>query len=199
MSDYTPDNEAMERKRQALVGDVAALLDPADVRAAERLIDRFCRLSPPMKPPVLMHMIRLDAHGRSGGESRKPGNLSLNWKRLRNEFPDIVMNTAGALAVPWLIPFAALSMWNKLWTHSTIELRKEHATCLCAMWFSCDDKHKIDRDAALQESNELFRVYGWPPLTGRQFDSYMQDLIALDCIEDSDGRIWLREWIQSSY
>ena len=199
MSDYTPDHAAMERHRRALVDDVAALLSTSNTDVADRLVSGFCRLSPPMKPPVLMHMIRLNDHGRGGGESRKPGNLSLNWQRLKREFPEVVMGTAGAIAEHWLIPFAALSIWNKLWTHSTIELRKEHSTCLCAMWFHCDDDHKIDRDIAHQQSMELFRVYGWPPLTRRHFDSYIQDLIALDCVEDSDGRIWLREWIQTTY
>ena len=199
MSDYTPDYEAQERKRTALVADVSALLDPRDASIAERVVDHFCMLSPPMSPPVLMHMIRLNDFGRGGGESRKPGNLALNWHRLKREFPDIVMNTAGAIAVPWLIPFAALSIWNKVSSQATIELRKEHSTCLCAMWFRCDQNHHIDRETALRESGELFRIYGWPPLTGLQFDSYLQDLVAIECIEITNQQIWLREWIRKNY
>jgi hypothetical protein len=196
---YTPDNEAMERKRSELIGEVAKLLDPRDAKVAERVVDHFCRMSPPMDPPMLMHMITLDRGGRGGGQSRKPGNLALNWKRLRGESADLVLTAAGVIAVPWLIPFAALSIWNKFWTHATIELTKEQGASLCAMWHRCDNEHHIARSAALAETNQLFQVFEWPPLSEEAFTNILRDLEHLQCIEVTDQKIWLREWVQTTY
>jgi hypothetical protein len=196
---YTPDNAAMERKRAELIGDVSKLLDPKDAKLAESIVDHFCRMSPPMDPPLSMSLITIDHGGRGGGQSRKPGNLSLNWKRLRGEFGDIVINTAGAVAVHWLIPFAALSIWNKLWTHATIELTKEQAASICAMWHRCDDKHQITRQAAFAETNILSGVFHWPPLSDEAFTNILIDLKLLECIEVTGETIWLREWVQTKY
>jgi hypothetical protein len=196
---YTPDNEAMDRKRSELVGEVAKMLDPRDAKVAERVVDHFCRMSPPMDPPRLMHMITLDQGGRGGGHSRKPGNLALNWKRLRGDFGDLVLTAAGVVAAPWLIPFAALSIWNKFWTHATIDLTKEQGASLCAMWHRCDNDHRISRSAALAETNQLFQVFKWPPLSDDSFSDILRDLERLQCIEVTDEEIWLREWVQTTY
>jgi hypothetical protein len=197
--DYTPDNIAMERKRAELVGEVFKLLDPKDAKLAESIIDRFCRMSPPLDPPMTISLITIGHGGRGGGQTRKPGNLSLNWKRLSGEFADVVINVAGAVAVPWLIPFAALSLWNKILIHATIELTKEQAASICAMWHRCDEKNKITLPKAFAEINQLFQVFKWPPLSHEAFTNILRDLEHLQCIEATGETIWLREWVQTRY
>lgn len=196
---YTPNNEAMERKRSELISAVAKLLDPRDANVAERVVDRFCLMSPPMSPPFEMHMVTLNGGGGGGGQSTKPGNLVLNWKNLMAETGDLVLTAAGVIAVPWLIPFAALSIWNKFWTHATIELTKEQGASLFAMWHRCDDKHHIARSVALAETNQLFMVFGWPLLSEKAFTNNLRHLEHLQCIKVTDERIWLREWVKTTY
>lgn len=198
--DYTPDHTAQEAKRQELIATAAKTLGTEDPELAARFVDAFCQLTPPLKPPMLMHMITAQHGGHRGGQTRKPGNLRLNWRRLLGEFGDLSLTVASAVAVPPLIPFAALSLWNKLWTHSTIALSREHATALVAMWHRRDENHRIHRTKAHDEVNALFTVFTWPLLDAAAFAALLNELVALDCIElkDSD-QIWLREWVQTTY
>jgi len=110
------------------------------------------------------------------------------------------LNTAGAIAVPVLIPFAALSLWNKFCAHSTIPLSREQATAIFAMWHRKDANHKIKKPRALEEINVLLAVFKLPALDDGELDVILRDLVALDCIElNADGEIWLREWVSTSY
>ncbi len=189
----------MESKRAELIDDVSKMLDPKDAQLAATIVERYCRLSPPLDPPFLTHLVTISHGGSGGGDTRKPGNLSLNWKRLSGEFGDVVMNGAAAVAVHWLIPFAALSLWNKLWTHSSIELTKEQAASICAMWHRCDENNKITISKAFDEVNELFKVFSWPPISREAFKLVLNDLQNLRCIKITDETIWLREWVQTTY
>jgi len=133
--DWKPNNEALRSQRESMIADVASDLDPADHAVAERIVDAFCQLTPPMERPPVIHMITLHSGGLQGGETTKPGNLRLNWNRFVRDCGDMVLTAAGVVAAPILIPFAALSLWNKYWTHATITLSREQATALFAM---CD-------------------------------------------------------------
>src|SRR5438045_411553 len=106
--ELTPDNSALEAKRVELIDTVRAILDDRDANLAIQLVDSFCVLSPPLDPPFFMEMITAHSGGYKGGQSRKPGNLRLNWRSLCKEFSDIVLTAGGVVATPWLIPFAAL-------------------------------------------------------------------------------------------
>jgi hypothetical protein len=199
--EFTPDNGALEAKRAELVESVRTILDDRDAHVATRLVESFCDLSPPLDPPFFMEMITAHSGGFKGGQSRKPGNLRLNWKSLCKEFSDIILTAGGVVATPWLIPFAALSIWNKFWSHSAIPLTKEQASALVAMWVRCDDDHQISTEAALNAANELFMVYHWSTMNGVEFASLLDDLEQVKCIEHDTVKdsIWLREWVRNSY
>ena len=198
--EYTPDKDALTRKRQELIAMAKDQLGVDMSRHAERLVDSFCRLSPPQDPPMVMETITIDRGGRGGGRTRKPGNVVLNWRKMVRESADFVLTGAGSIAQPWLIPLAALSIFNKIWTHSTIELSKEQASCLFAMWHRCDDSHHINQDKAFEACRELFSVFQWPDLQDAQFSTVLQDLVEIQCIEISDEEvIWLIEWVRKSY
>jgi len=196
------DNTALKAKRAELVSAATVALGPDNSKLAERLVEAFCSLSPPeQQAGPLYDLVTAHSGGYRGGETRKSGNLRLNWKRLCGEFGDIALNAAGAIAAPWLIPFAALSLWNKFWTHATIPLTKEQASSLFAMWTHCDDRHRIPTGKGLDETNSLFTVFRWPALTADDFTAILDSLEHLDCIEhDKDEQsIWLREWVKSTY
>ena len=197
--DWTPNNEALRSQRDSMVAEIAGLLDPADRAVAERIVDAFCDLTPPMKRPPVVHMITLKSGGLQGGETTKPGNLRLNWQRFVRDCGDMVLTAAGVIAVPILIPFAALSLWNKYWTHATIPLSREQATALFAMWTRKDDEQRTTRASAIEALNELLTVFKLPSVDAAEFAVIERDLIHLQCIELDGDRIWLRQWIKTTY
>jgi hypothetical protein len=196
---YTPNTDAAEAKRNELIELARANLGSLTDHA-ETLIERFASISPPLDPPVFLEMIVADRSGRGGGRSRKLGNILLNWRTLFRDSPDLILTGVGSFAQPWLIPLAALSIFNKLWAQSSIELTKEQATCLFAMWHRSDQNHMIDRDEAFSCCKELFSVYQWPEPSDASFSVIIGDLKSLGCVELRDGgKIWLREWVRSSF
>ncbi|EIX5114563.1 hypothetical protein ABG174_004787, partial [Salmonella enterica subsp. enterica serovar Derby] len=168
-------------------------------KAAISLVDSFCRLTPPEKEKFVMEYITVNSSGRRGGKSRKLGNFVLNWRKLFNDLPDLVLTAAGVAAEPKLVFFAALSIWNKIWCHSSIELTPEHATVLYALWQGRDEYNKIKRDDAFAKSGIQFNFYGMQELVDISFDDIIDDLIKMRCIEVNDNIIWLREWVSGVY
>jgi len=211
--EYTPDRSAEVRKREELLALAQNELGPL-AEHSEMLVQQFVRLSPPQDPPIFspvsvqsvkMHETHLaqfvvaNRGGLAGGLSRKPGNILLNWRRLFLDSPDLILTGAGAIATPWLVPLAALSIFIKVWTQSTLLLTKEHAASLCAMWHRCENM-KIHFDSALICTNELFQVYSWPPLEVVTFQSVLKELETIRCIEiRSNKEIWLCEEVRGSY
>jgi hypothetical protein len=189
----------MQAQRDSLIAEVASILDPADTKHAERIVDSFCRLSPPMTRPAVSHMITLHSGGLQGGETSKPGNLRLNWHRFAAECGDMVLTVAGVINMPMLVPFAALSLWNKYWTQSTIKLSREQATALFAMWTRKNERNRIARSDAITAINELLTVFKLPLIDDSAFNAIECELIHLQCIESDDDGIWLREWVMTTY
>ena len=196
---YTPDNEAMDAKREELLTLVHGELGGLESHA-ESLLDSFVSLSPPQDPPPMMALVVANQGGRRGGRTRKPGNIWLNWRKLIRESPDLVLTGAGSIAEPWLGVLAALSTFNKMWAHASIELRKEQAACLVAMWPRCDERCRIPRAAAYSSCKELFSVYQWPEPSDDQLGELISELEVLRCVESKpEDIIWLRERVRVSY
>ena len=199
--DYTEDKNRLNEKRTELVRIATEALNPSDSKIAARIVDSFCSLSPPLEPPVFIEMITIHSQGARGGRSRKPGNLWLNWRKFASDFGDLSLTVASVAVEPKLIPLAALSIWNKIWSHSSIELTREHATVLYAMWQARNNENKLTETDAFQKSGLMFQLNGWPALAQQQFDSIIEDLEQIKCIEkdSSDGTIWLRECVKKIY
>lgn len=197
--EHTPDNTRLQEKRDELIQLVADVIGERDKVMASQIVDSFCSLTPPQDPPVVMHFITMNSRGYDGGESRKPGNLRLNWRKLLADSPDIGLNIAGVVATPYLVPLAALSLWNKLWGHSAIQLSKEHATVLYAMWQGRDTKNRIANSQAFEKAGVLFSVYQWPSLDKHAFEHILVELERIECIECEDESIWLCEWVKTTY
>lgn len=192
------DYEKLERKKDEIISIVHELFTDND-KVAIYLVDSFCRLTPPEKEKFVVEYITVNSSGRRGGKSRKLGNFVLNWRGLFNDLPDLVLTAAGVAAEPKLVFFAVLSIWNKIWCHSTIELTPEHATVLYALWQRRDESNKIKRDDALAKSGIKFNFYGMQELVAMSFDDIINDLIKMRCIEVNDNIIWLRERVRGTY
>jgi len=123
----------------------------------------------------------------------------LNWRRLFSAIPNIVLTGVGASAVPWLWPFAALVIWNEVWSQSKIELFPRHGIVISAMWKNRNEKQRIQKREALDNINEELNEYGHSKMTDKEFDKIIADLKRMQCIEIDGEEIWLREWVKSTY
>jgi hypothetical protein len=199
--DYTPDNAALKGKKAEIqkllltFTETHVSLEPSD---AETLIETFVTLTAPLDPPVVIRYITIGDLGKGGGSSRKPGNVTLNWKNLFELVPDITLAGAGAVGVPWLIPFAALYIWMKLWKTTEINLTEEDAFVIYSLWTHRDAGKKIPENEAFLKTEALAKRHGIP-LTKKRFTEIISKLLALECIELDSGVIWLREWVRVKY
>jgi len=201
--DYTPDHAAKATKQK----EIEALLEafgeshhatiaPED---AKQIFDNFITISSPLNPPIAIEFMVMSRLGSGGTSSRKPGNIRLNWRQLFELVPDVTLAGAGAAGARWLIPFAALYIWMKLWNVATIEIEEKDAFVLYSLWLHRNEKKRIPEDEAFLKTELLAKKHGLPLLTKQQFDEAINKLLSLECLEVDNGDIWLREWIVVKY
>ena len=104
------DEGALEAKKKELtalaeqaVGEHTTDKSPV----ADLVVQAFAELSPPENLTIYVHLIVLSMAEQPAAESRKAGNIYLNWKKLIDIVPDAALAAAGAASGPsWLIPLA---------------------------------------------------------------------------------------------
>ncbi len=193
------DDTSQDEKAKEL-SVIAANILPIDIVGREEiaatLVSIFCQITPP-EYETSFHLITLDSRG--GGISRKPGNIVLNWRRLFTSIPNIVLTGVGAVALPWLWPFAVLAIWNEVWGQSKIELSQRHGIAIAAMWENRSNKQRIGKSEALTHINDKLTEYGYPEMVEKEFCKIIADLEEMQCIETDGDEIWLREWVKRAY
>lgn len=138
--------------------------------------------------------------GIGGGESTKLANVCLNWRRLLIEGSESILAIAGANASPWLIPFAGLIVWNKIWSIFTIQITERHAVVIWTMWINVDTKKCIEKDIILDLVNTELLKYNRPRMNREELDMILRDLVKMDCIEYTEStKLWLRESVNVAY
>jgi hypothetical protein len=170
-----------------------------DTDAAAAVLGAFVELTPPEKPEYVFHLITMNSFAQDA-ESRKPGNLFLNWRKLIDIVPDTTIAAAGATAAPaWLLPFIALYVWNKLWCGAKETLTKDEATIIMALWKHRSGKSTIGEDEGFTRTNEVRLRQGLRTLRRNIYDQAIDRLLRMHCIEMNEGVIWLREWVRITY
>lgn len=197
------DNEALDSKQhelRALVrGAVPASTGNAD-GIAESLLKTYIRLTPPTKPEMIIQMITANPSGSGGGRSRKPGNICLNWRKLMDLVPDATIAAVGGATAPqWLLPFIGLYVWNKLWCSTEEQLTEIEAIVICALWKNKNEDSKIPEDTGFDRTTEACKALARPPLSRQEYDTAINRLLQMECIEMDGGVIWLREWVCAKY
>ena len=162
---------------------------------AKNVVDSMCDIILPNAPHI-MELIILDS---KSAISVKPGNILLNWRKLFDNIPDVVLTGAGVEAAPWLWPFAGLAIWNKVWSQIKIDLSEYHAVSMYAMWKNKNNKNCIDLSTARRKTNEILKLNNKNILKKREFYDILQDLTRMKCIEIDKGEVWLREWVIKKY
>lgn len=163
--------------------------------------DGFIKISPPQEEPLKLQMITINSLNRFDfGNSIKPGNITLNLKSLVNAVPGVIEAVAGSYTdMPILKVCAALNIWKAIRNILTIEINKEQAFVIIALWKNCDSTHRIDADHGHLVTNKLLSQYGEPEMSKIKYNKVIDSLTELRCIELNENIIRLIEWIRKSY
>lgn len=187
--------ELQAEMARALRGHVA---DPDALAAG--ILEAFARIrDPEVRADISIHtdLLTLGPAGFAG-VSVKPGNIRLNWRRLFEKTPELVLAGAGVTQV-WLIPFAALCLWNLVRSLATVRLSPDHGTVMYALWHHDVSTRRFEEEAARGIVNAFRAAHELPPLGVIPFGELVSDLARLGCVEITDGRLWLREWTQRAH
>lgn len=162
---------------------------------------RFISISPPLEEPPMMQLLTIDSlRNYRDGNSIKPGNILLNIRKLIEAIPEVVSIGAGMVCDNYIVTVCgALSLWLKLRDIATINISKEQAFVIVALWKNCNYNHKISLDDGFIATNNLFSQYGEPEITSLKYNMIIDSLVKIECIELTEEIIWLREWISKNY
>ena len=134
------------------------------------------------------------------GRSIKPGNILLNIRKLMETIPEVVTVGAGMVCDNLIVTICgALSLWIKLRDIATINISKEQAFAIVALWRNCNSCHQISLNDGFVATFDLFNQYGEPELTISKYNMIIDSLVKIESIELTEGIIWLREWISKKY
>ncbi len=195
------DTDLVQAKRQELASHATAVLSTLGKDApsfAISVVDQFCRFVPP-EIDTRIDFVILKPGGFGGGRSRKAGNILLNWRRLIVGASEGILAATG-LTQLWLVPLAALVIWNTLWSTLDISIDEHHAAVLWALWSLRDKNNRVPKTSLPARVNEKLAEHHQPSLTPAQLQRCIGDLERMECLESADSdEIWLREWVQARW
>ena len=163
----------------------------------------FINISAPKEKiePQIIHMLTMDSlNNYKKGESIKPGNIILNFKKLVDSLPEITAAVVSVfLDIPILKVCAALTVWKTLRNLATIEITKLQAVVIYALWKHCNKEHKISLEDGFERTNNLMRSISEAEMMWDAYVEIILELSKLRCLEVNEAGIWLREWISKEY
>lgn len=128
--------------------------------------------------------------------TRKPTNLFLSWRKLAETVPDVILASAGSAAVRWLIPLAALYVWNKLYNGAEEPLTDAEATVMQALWANADSTRKMNEMKGLEVTNRMRSQHSLPALNNSSYNAAINRLTSMGCVYIDRGQICLRERVK---
>ena len=158
-------------------------------------------ITSPQQEPPMMHMLVVDSlHNYNKGESIKPGNIKLNIRHLIEFLPDLTAATVGiAMDIPILKVCAALNIWKMLRAVTTVEITKEQAIVVVALWDNCNQQQRITLEKGFECFRSLYENIETSNCTWEQYIKLISDLEKIGSLELDSNGIWLREWISKRY
>jgi uncharacterized protein YlbG (UPF0298 family) len=217
------DEKKAEEKRKELTYIVNGILQNYNIQNKEKIssiiIDHFVDdITPPEtehfvdditpSETKLLSKLVIGPIGIGGGKSIKPGNILLNWRKLLVGVSDTILTVAeagagtgtGAVAMPWLIPFAGLVVLDKILSLLTIEITERHAAVIWTIWSNRDPKDCVEGKAILKLVNKELKKYNLPKMNQKELDTILEELKKLKCIKEIEENKWcLREKVKVSY
>ena len=200
------DETKAEEKRKELRTMIAGALKPlvadeAD-RVAAEVMQHFISVSAPYWEPPPMEMITMHRGGWRGGTSTKPGNVTLNMRKLVVAIASGTLTIAGAIATPWALLPGALVTWDSLWSCLQLEIGEVEASVLWALWKHWDENSTVAKKDVKTFVNRERADFGQQSLSIKEIEYALKNLERMGCIKESrndTGRWWLREWVDIKY
>lgn len=158
-------------------------------------------ITPPQQDLPTMHMLIIDSLSNyNKGESIKPGNVKLNIRHLIESLPDLTAATVEiAMDIPILKVCAALNIWKMLRDITTIEITKEQAIAIVALWDNCDQQQRITLEKGFECFKSFYKNIETSDCTWEQYIKLISDLEKIDSLKLDSNGIWLREWVSKRY
>ena len=158
-------------------------------------------ITPPQQEPPMMQMLVVDSlHNYNKGESIKPGNIKLNIRHLIECLPDLTEAAVGiATDIPILKVCAALNIWKMLRAVTTVEITKEQAIVVVALWDNCNQQQRITLEKGFECFRSLYENIETSNCTWEQYIKLISDLEKIGSLELDNNGIWLCEWVSKRY
>lgn len=158
-------------------------------------------ITPPQQESPMMHMLVLDSlHNYNKGESIKPGNIKLNIRHLIECLPDLTEAAVGiATDIPILKVCAALNIWKMIRTVTIVEITKEQAIVVVALWDNCNQQQRITLEKGFECFRFLYENIETSNCTWEQYIKLISDLEKIGSLELDSNGIWLCEWVSKRY
>lgn len=161
----------------------------------------YLEITAPEEEKPLLECIVLNRNsGYEKGRSIKPGNIKLNMRKLVESIPAM---TALIASIAWDINLlkvcSALTLWKSLRDVSTVDITRDQAIIMVALWQHCNDDHRIKTEKGFEVANSFYASIGDTTISTKKYHTILDQLVRLGCIEIDDDIIWLREWIRNGY
>ncbi len=158
-------------------------------------------ITPPQQEPPMMRMLVVDSlNNYNKGESIKPGNIKLNMCHLIESLPDLTEAAVGiAMDIPILKVCAALNIWKMLRAVTTVEITKEQAIVVVALWDNCNQQQRITLEKGFECFRSLYESIETSNCTWERYIKLISDLEKIGSLELDSNGIWLREWVSKRY
>lgn len=158
-------------------------------------------ITPPQQEPPMMQMLVVDSlHNYNKGESIKPGNIKLNIRHLIESLPDLTKDAVDiAMGIPILKVCAALNIWKMLRAVTTVEITKEQAIVVVALWDNCNQQQRITLEKGFECFRSLYKNIETSNCTWEQYIKLISDLEKIGSLELDSNGIWLCEWVSKRY
>lgn len=158
-------------------------------------------ITPPQQEPPMMRMLVVDSlNNYNKGESIKPGNIKLNICHLIESLPDLTEAAVGiAMDIPILKVCAALNIWKMLRAVTTVEITKEQAIVVVALWDNCNQQQRITLEKGFECFRSLYESIETSNCTWERYIKLISDLEKIGSLELDSNGIWLHEWVSKRY
>lgn len=158
-------------------------------------------MTPPQQEPIVVSFLTLDSiKNFKSGKSVKPGNIRLNIRRLIDHLPDMISTTVEiATEIPILRVCAALNIWKMLRNVVMVEITKEQAIALIALWENCNQQNRISLEQGFECVKALYEQIEKKECVWEFYIKIINDLVKIRSIELDDEGIWMCEWINRKY
>ncbi len=196
------DYDAQRSKIQELHGHLLDLIPVKGSKQkdiANEIIKTCLSLTPPEKKEAVLHIITLDSSG-SGGRSCKPGNIILDWKNVAElSFEAPLVTSSMVKSPPWAYFCIVLLLLLRLIRMAEKELGEVEASVMYALWTNRSPDEKVSEDDGYKKTNAVRKVADQALLSRDEFETAINKLLKLRCIDLEEGIIRIHERVHISY